>query len=739
MTATPPTKPSNETIFAVDLADPRARQAAQRGPLKAAPHRDAGSTSDVSRASRIGMAAVFAGGSAIAAFVILPGAWETKASGPGPLSYAHAQASLKCTQCHGDADPGTEKHVSNAKSACTTCHEAHPSTREGHRKLAKAGELGCTTCHMPHGPHQGALLAADGTAARYGQGGSVGVNGVSFRAGRRILVPLIPAKACLGCHDDSPKDPLAHCLSDHDGVGGHAVSLCFDEHQEALPRDATDVAGPRSTPTALSTKSVCAGQHFPDRPDAWEAARVAVAKVPWVSAPEVAGGSAALAGLGALGGALGYAGTGVVGWLRRRKRKVEPPQVKAAPRKRLPVIDTNTCLGCYACVDACPYGVLEVEKYVAVVARPDACCGLVLCEQRCPNGSLKMTDGEVIADRPRIDDTLQSPDVPGLYLAGDITGLPLIKNAILQGDRAAGHALDHAAKNSRDGVFDLCIVGAGPSGISAALRAKEKGASFVVFEQGNVAESIRSFPRGKLIFDQPLEIPIAGKLWLKESTKEELLLHWMRIVRREELPIREGRRMTGVTRLPDGTFEVRAATTDGNVEEVVRSAAVIMAIGRRGTPRKLSCEVPQDAESRVYYHLADARSLRDQAVVVVGIGDTAMEAAIAIASQDPGTPSARPLVTIVARAATYSRGQPRNIHEVERLRKTGRISILWKREIASVRMGTEGRILLGCRSADASEAPSEIEADVTLVLIGSIPPNETLSKAGVRKVEVNQQ
>src|SRR6185503_6791103 len=167
-----------------------------------------------------------------------------------------------------------------------------------------------------------------------------------------------------------------------------------------------------------------------------------------------------------------------------------------ATRVRLPQIDVNTCLGCYACVDACPYDVLAVERYVAVVARPEACCGLTLCQQVCPNGSLVVTDGEPIGDRPHLGDDLQAVDAPGVYLAGDITGLPLIKNAILQGARVVESI--HAAMPRHGAELDLVVVGAGPAGISAALKAKELGLRCEVIEQGGVAQSIKSFPRGKL-------------------------------------------------------------------------------------------------------------------------------------------------------------------------------------------------------------------------------------------------
>src|SRR5262249_35041821 len=154
-------------------------------------------------------------------------------------------------------------------------------------------------------------------------------------------------------------------------------------------------------------------------------------KTPWVSAPSTGGAPwAPLGGAFAGATALGLVATALE--RRRRKPAQAAPVTPTAPsqKKKLPIVDTSTCLGCYACVDACPFDVLQIEKYVAVVARPEECCGVVVCEQVCPNGSLKIDEGEPVLDRARVDDHLESTDVPGLYLAGDLTGLPLIKNAI---------------------------------------------------------------------------------------------------------------------------------------------------------------------------------------------------------------------------------------------------------------------------------------------------------------------
>jgi thioredoxin reductase len=710
---------ANKTLF-------RAPVPVDRKPPPA--ERRAGANSDVTRVRPAWVAAACAAAAIGVAWTVVPagGAY----GGPGPLTPPHVKAKLTCTSCHGKAEAGAPEYAKAAKKACVGCHGPHPSTRGPHAKLAADGVMGCTTCHTIHGPQSGVRLPDRGPAVRYGTWGETPVPELAFHSDRTVLVPTIPVKVCRGCHSDADSDPLARCRS-HAGGGDLEPTVCFDEHRTALP--ATSAAAPSRDPfgkpkrpepaKAADKNAVCGEQHFEDRSFAWSVAQEVATLTP---PPKRAASSGSLAPLawGGLAGALGYAGTAFAGALgRRRKRSAEaaakPMPTAAADKRRLPFIYTDRCLGCYACVDACPYGVLEVEQYVAVVARPDACCGLVLCEQRCPNGSLVVTEGEDLVDRPRTTPSLESAEVPGLFLAGDVTGVPLIKNAILQGSRAAEAAVRSLPTRGAAPV-DLCIVGAGPAGISAALRAKELGATAVVLEQGGVAQSIQSFPRGKLVFDQPLALPVAGKLTLAESTKEELLLHWMRIVRRERLDIREETRMVRVGRTEAGAFRVEAVGPDG-APVLVECRSVIVSIGTRGTPRRLHAPIETEAESRLYYHLADARSLAGQRIVVVGLGDSAMEAAIALSTQ-PSTS-----VTIVHRGATYSRGQPRNIAELERLRKVGRVRLLLSAEIDRV---TRGDVVL---RTPGSDRPERVPFDAVLVLIGSIPPWDTLANVGVHR------
>jgi len=718
-----PDKPTaaQKTLYAAPLVDARDRAAVPRESPRGRGARRAETTSDVTRFRGLLPAAIAAAVTTAATALAMPPPGGH--SSPGPLARPHAKASVGCAKCHG-SDEAPKK----PDEACGSCHGPHPSQRRGHARLQQKGVLRCSTCHTIHRGDQGVVFIPQKDAIRFAPGAESSIDVPDSRASLGpATVAIIAVSSCQKCHDpSSAKDPIARCLiPGQEKLGGDRPSVCFDEHQVALPDDlAPRVSG-------AGKPFVCSAQHAEDRAVLWDAAREVAISDPVLSRPVV--GNLAWLWLGtgmlAFGLTFGFVrgGREVLERVRRGKSAPAPEAlIKPQTRVRLPQINTQTCIGCYACVDACPYDVLDVQKYVAVVVRPEACCGLTLCEQRCPNGSLRVTDGETIGDRPRIGENLESLDTPGLFLAGDITGLPLIKNAILQGSLAVDKVVaslqtEGSWSGSGEKPLDLIIIGAGPAGISAALRAKELGLNFQVIEQGNVAQSIRSFPRGKLVFDQPLDLPFSGKLWLEESTKEELLSHWMRIVRKADLPIFQDTRMTSIELdAARKFFRVVTEPREGGAGQTRLSRRVLVAIGQRGSPRRLNIEIDADVEARVHYHLADARSFEGKRVVVVGLGDVAMETALALGRQAGTT------VTVVHRGKSFTRGKARNIEELKRMVETGRVKMYFEAEVTALE---KDRLTLR-----ASRGTERVGYDAIFVMIGSIPPWNTLRALGVRSV-----
>ncbi|HEX8794926.1 MAG TPA: NAD(P)-binding domain-containing protein [Polyangiaceae bacterium] len=629
----------------------------------------AGATSDVARPRRMLLLAVLAALVTAIALVTIP---RAHTAAPGPLSAPHQKANVACASCHTDG-PGSPVRG----ASCVACHKAHPSTRPAHAALAARGALGCPACHAAHGAPD-PLPVADGAVAR------------------------VSLSACTSCHALSrADDPVRACIGS--GVWS-GFSVCFDEHQ---------------TPTSpLPSRGVCAREHGTDRFVAWEQARAS-------DSPVSNGGRSArgLSGWTLAGSSLGVFGLAAAGVaLRRRSRRVTPAPKAMAPAPptlvRLPHVDAVRCLGCQACVDACPFDVLSVERHVAVVARPDACCGLGACEKACPNGSLTLLEPRRSPpDRLRIDTSLESLDRRGVYVAGDLTGVPLIRNAILQGAQVAEHVAATLPQRERGqkGRADLAIIGAGPAGLSAALRAKELGLTCVVLEQSQLAASIRSFPRGKIVHDPPIDMPIEGPLWLRESTREELVAQWTRIVRTHRIDVREEHRVVSAAREARG--HVLVASTPQGSRSVV-AARVLLAVGRRGTPRELEAVIEPEALPRVHHALSDARAYAGRRVLVVGLGDSAMEAVIALARQPGST------VTVSYRGADFSRGRAANVDAMRRLVASGRVRLLLQSQV--VRVDTRWALVR------TPEGVEKVAVDTVLALIGGEPPTALLRAAGLR-------
>ncbi|RMF57131.1 MAG: 4Fe-4S dicluster domain-containing protein [Calditrichaeota bacterium] len=381
------------------------------------------------------------------------------------------------------------------------------------------------------------------------------------------------------------------------------------------------------------------------------------------------------------------------------------------PRAQYPFIDVSKCIGCGSCVTACPEGdVLGVVYGKAVLINGLRCVGHGHCEKACPVGALKVGLGDITTrdDIPILDEHYQS-SVPGLYVVGELGGLSLIRNAIQQGRDAVEHIATTLEPNVHETIKDVIIVGAGPAGLSAALAAVKHNMSYMVLDQQDPGGTILQYPRRKLVMTQPVEIPLYGKLTETEYTKEELLEIWNDIIKKFNLEITTGHKLEHVEKA-NGIF--RVITNQGDYY----SRRVVLALGRRGTPRKLN--VPGENLPKVSYQLIDAQGYNNDHVLVVGGGDSAVEAAIGLARQKGN------VVTISYRKSKFFRIKKKNEDRINQLIKKGKINPIFNSQVVeikvhSVRLKTDTEII-------------EIPNDYVFVLIGGIPPFDMLKKMGIR-------
>jgi len=390
-----------------------------------------------------------------------------------------------------------------------------------------------------------------------------------------------------------------------------------------------------------------------------------------------------------------------------------------------PQIDLSRCLGCGTCVAACPEsGVLDLVHGQAQVVRGSRCVGHAVCEAECPVGAITVTVAnlEERRDVPVLDG-LEAVDVPGLILAGEVTAHALIKGAVDQGCAAAQLAAERSGEGDPT-TLDLCIVGAGPAGLACALEARRLGLSFVVLDQEpTVGGTVAKYPRAKLVLTQPLELPLVGKLKRTTFSKEELIELWEDLVDRHDLPVHSGEVVERVEP-KDGRFVVHRRRGAALV-----ARTVCMAVGRRGVPRRLG--VAGEELPKVAYSLLDAHGHRGEKVLVVGGGDSAVEAALALAEQ-PGNE-----VTLSYRRGAFVRIRERNEARLQRALAEGGLRVLLHSEVRSIH---PDHVVL---SVDANAAAASGNAavacatevalanDLVFVFAGGEPPVPLLEAAGV--------
>lgn len=404
-------------------------------------------------------------------------------------------------------------------------------------------------------------------------------------------------------------------------------------------------------------------------------------------------------------------------YLRRNRKKEAQYRTRLEETKKSgipepltlhPVIDTNKCIGSGACVKACPEHALGIVRGKAVLIQPDHCIGHGACEAACPVEGITLVFGTEKRgiDIPQVKPTFET-NVPGIYIAGELGGMGLIRKGVDQGQRAIETI---CKKKSKGSELDVVIVGAGPAGISASLAAKEAGLRFVTIEQEDgLGGSVYHYPRRKLAMTAPMKLPIVGKFNKYEISKEELLEFWNGIVKQTDIKIHFMERMDSLAKAGNG-FVVKTPKAE------YKTANVLLAIGRRGTPRKLS--VPGEEQPKVVYRLIDAEQYRGQHVLVVGGGDSAAEAALAIAAERGTT------VTISCRGdEILTRPKEKNRQQLKQYVTQKKITVFVNANVKqigqdSVTLDHEGKAV-------------ELKNDAVIVCAGGTLPTPMLKEIGV--------
>jgi len=417
-----------------------------------------------------------------------------------------------------------------------------------------------------------------------------------------------------------------------------------------------------------------------------------------------------------IGGFLAY-------YLRQEKKKAAKHRESAergklrseGPQSQHPHIDNNSCIGCATCTMVCPEGdVLGMVGGKAMIINGYKCIGHSLCADACPVGAIKMVlaSPSVGADLATLSREYETT-VRNMFIVGELGGLALIRNAVSQGSECVDTIARRLAINKTSasvaGLNDILIVGAGPAGISASLRAAEKKLNYLTLEQSEIGGTVSKYPRQKLVMTSPVEFPMHGKFKKTELSKEDLLEFWGKVLKRADFKCKTGEKVENIVKGDDGIFRVTTQSSEH------RARHVILALGKTGSPRKLG--VKGEELPKVMYRLIEADHYINKRILVVGGGDSAVEAAMGLASQIGNT------VTMSYRQPAFSRIKERNSQRIQEFIRKGKLKVLFNSNPVEFRADS---VLI-----EVNGAKQSVPNDFVWIFAGGEPPTAFLKKIGV--------
>ncbi|MFB6343097.1 NAD(P)-binding domain-containing protein [Saccharicrinis sp. FJH62] len=376
-----------------------------------------------------------------------------------------------------------------------------------------------------------------------------------------------------------------------------------------------------------------------------------------------------------------------------------------------PVININSCIRSGACVRACPEkDVLGISSGRGTVINASRCIGHGACFHACPVEAITLCIGTEKrgVDLPHVSEKFET-NIKGIYIAGELGGMGLIKNAVEQGRQAVENIMKDLPESKPD-QLDLVIIGAGPAGISASLTAKQHKLKFVTLEQDTLGGTVYTFPRSKIVMTNQMDLPGWGKVKLHETSKEELLKLWNNALSKNGIEIRQETKVEEIIH-NDGSFIIKTKTGDE-----LKTSRVLLSIGRRGTPRKLG--VPGEISEKVAYRLLEPEDIHNKKIMVVGGGDSAVESAMLLADNNK--------VILSYRSDAFSRIKPGNSTRITKAIEAGDVEVRFSTNVAEIH--PESVILKNSVTGEEEIIPN----DLVYIFAGGELPTKFLEKVGIK-------